>query len=82
MIAELGSAAVIVIIGGHGALAVAGLVLAAVTWVTTFTLAVPLHRRLNAAHELTTMRRLVNVNWSRTAVWTAHGVVAVALLSR
>ena len=81
MVVELGSAAGIVIIGGHGALAVAGLVLAASTWVLTFTLAVPLHRRLNVARESATLRRLVNINWLRTAVWTAHGVVAVALLS-
>jgi hypothetical protein len=81
MIAELGSAAAIVTIGGHGGLAVAGLLLAATTWVTTFALAVPLHRRLNVVRDPATMRRLLNVNWLRTAVWTAHGVVAVALLS-
>ncbi len=81
MVVELGSAAAIVIVGGHGALAVVGLLLAAATWVITFALAVPLHRRLNVAHEPTTIRRLANVNWLRTVVWTAHGVVAVALLS-
>ena len=81
MIVELTSAAAIVIFGGHGGLAVAGLLLAATTWVLTFALAVPLHRRLNLAWEPTTMQRLVNVNWLRTAVWSAHGVVAVALLS-
>jgi hypothetical protein len=81
MVVELGSASAIVIVGGHGALAVAGLLLAAMTWVITFALAVPLHRRLNVAREAATLQRLVNVNWSRTAVWTAHGVVAVALLA-
>ncbi len=81
MVAELGSAGAIVILGGHGALAVAGLLLAATTWVLTFALAVPLHRRLNVAREPATLQRLVNVNWSRTAAWTAHGVVAVALLA-
>ena len=82
MIAELGSAAIVVVIGGHGALAVAGLLLAVVTWVLTFALALPLHRRLNEARELATMQRLVNVNWLRTAAWTGHGVIAVVLLSR
>jgi hypothetical protein len=81
MVAELGSAAAIVIVGGHGALAVAGLFLAATTWVITFALAVPLHRRLNVARDPATLDRLVNVNWLRTAVWTAHAVVAVTLLS-
>jgi hypothetical protein len=81
MIAELASAAALVLIGGHGPLAVAGLLLALTTWALTFALAVPLHRRLNQARELATMQRLVNVNWLRTAAWTAHGVIAVALLS-
>ena len=81
MVAELASAAAIVIVGGHGALAVAGLLLAATTWVITFALAVPLHRRLNGVGDPATLRRLANVNWLRTAVWTAHGIVAVALLS-
>lgn len=79
MIVELGSAAGTVLNGGYGALAVCGLLLAAITWVITFALAVPLHRRLNATRDLDTMQRLVNVNWLRTAAWTAHGVLAVAL---
>ncbi len=81
MIVELGSAAGLVVIGGHGALAVVGLGLAAATWVLTFTLAVPLHRRLNATRETATMTRLVDINWLRTAAWTAHGLIAVALLA-
>jgi hypothetical protein len=81
MIVELGTAAGIVVLGGHGALAIAGLALAATTWLLTFSLAVPLHRRLNTAREPVTLQRLVNINWLRTAVWTAHGVVALALLA-
>ena len=81
MIAELGSAAVIVLDGSHGAPAVIGLLLAATTWVITFALAVPLHRRLNVTRDIATIERLVAINWLRTAAWTAHGVVAVALLS-
>jgi hypothetical protein len=81
MIVELGTAAAIVIVGGHGALALAGLVLAATTWILTFTLAVPLHRQLNATRDPAAIRRLVNVNWLRTAAWTAHGLIAVALLA-
>ena len=70
-----------VIGGGYGALAVLGLLLAASTWVMTFALAVPLHRRLNVTRDLDTMQRLVNVNGLRTAAWTAHGVLAVALFA-
>jgi hypothetical protein len=81
MIGELGGAAAVVVIGHHGILAVAGLLAAATTWVLTFALAVPLHRRLNATHAPATITRLVQINWLRTAVWTAHGVIALALLS-
>jgi hypothetical protein len=81
MIVELGTAAAIVAIGGHGILAIAGLVAAATTWALTFTLAVPLHRRLNQAREPAIMARLVRINWLRTVVWTAHGVIAVTLLA-
>ncbi len=81
MIVELGSATAIVILGGHGALALVGLGLALTTWVLTFTLAVPLHRRLNNAHDSSTITRLIAINWLRTAIWTAHGLVALALVS-
>jgi hypothetical protein len=81
MIVELASAAWIVIHGGHGGLALAGLLLAAATWVITFGLAVPLHRRLDQVREPATMQRLVRINWLRTVAWTAHGVIALLLLS-
>jgi hypothetical protein len=80
MIGELGSAAVLVLVGHHGILAVAGLLLAATTWGLTFSLAVPLHRRLNRDHDPATIARLVRINWLRTVVWTAHGVIALALI--
>ncbi len=80
MIGELGGAAVLVVIGHHEVLAVAGLLLAATTWVLTFTLAVPLHRRLNRDHDAAMIARLVQINWLRTAVWSAHGVIALVLL--
>ena len=81
MIVELGTAAAIVVIGGHGVLTLVGLVLAAATWVLTFALAVPLHRRLNATRDPAVIQRLVTINWLRTAAWTAHGLIALALLS-
>jgi membrane-associated phospholipid phosphatase len=81
MIVELGTAAGIVVLGGHGVLAVIGLALAAATWVLTFTLAVPLHRQLNQHRDPALIQRLVTINWLRTAVWTAHGLIAAALLA-
>ena len=81
MIAELTSAAGTVLLSGPGVLALAGLALAAATWGLTFTLAVPLHRRLNRTRDPDVIERLVRINWLRTAAWSAHGLVAVALLA-
>jgi hypothetical protein len=80
MVAELTSAAVLA--GSEPtALTLAGLVLAAVTWLLTFALAVPGHRRLERGFDGAVARRLVSAGWARTAAWTAHGAVALALLA-
>lgn len=79
MLAELASAAVLAA-RDQTTLAVAGLVLAAATWALTFGVAVPLHGRLEHAFDARTARRLVTAGWARTAAWTAHGCVALALL--
>lgn len=80
MIAELASAALIAL-RDASALSVAGLALAAITWVATFALAVPDHRRLERAFDAAPARRLVSAGWVRTAAWTAHGIVALAIYS-
>jgi hypothetical protein len=81
MIAELGSAAVLVAQDAT-ALTVAGVVLAALTWVFTFGLAVPDHGRLEHAYDPGPARRLVTLGWLRCAAWTAHGAVALAIVSQ
>ena len=80
MIAELGSAAVLAADGTT--LAIAGVVLAAVTWAATFALAVPDHGRLEHGFDASAARRLVTAGWLRTAAWTAHAGVALALLAQ
>ena len=77
---RLGSAAVIVITD-PSVLTAVGVVLAAATWVFTFALAVPAHRRLEQAFDAQVARRLVTQGWWRTAAWTAHGVVALILVT-
>ncbi len=79
MIAELATAAVLAARDGT-ALALTGLALAAATWLFTFALAVPRHGRLEHGFDPATARGLVTTGWARTAAWTAHGVVALALL--
>ncbi len=80
MLAELGSA-VVVAFQKTDALAIAGLALAAATWLLTFGLAVPDHGRLDRGFDARVARRLVTVGWLRTAAWTAHGCVALALVT-
>lgn len=63
-----------------GALTIAGAILLALVWSSTFFVQVPLHARLERGHELTIVRRLVATNWLRTVLWTARGVLALALL--
>jgi len=79
MIAELASAGVLAVRDGT-TLAVAGLALAAATWALTFGLAVPDHGRLEHGFDARIARRLVTAGWARAVAWTAHGVVALALL--
>ena len=60
-------------------LAVAGLALVAVLWVTTALVQVPRHRDL--ALGAGDAARLVRGNWIRTAAWTTRAGIAVAMLA-
>ena len=53
----------------------AGLVLIAVIWFSTFALQVPCHKRLLAGFDATTHRLLVHTNWIRTLAWTARALM-------
>ena len=79
MVVELGTSALLL---GEGALGVAGLALAASTWLFTFALAVPGHNALEATFDPAVARRLITAGWLRTAAWTGHAGVALALLER
>lgn len=61
-------------------LALAGLALLGLIWLSTALLQVPCHRRLGHGFERTTARRLVSSNWLRTLAWSARGGVAIDLL--
>ena len=47
--------------------------------VVTVIVSVPAHNRLTLGFDADVHRRLVVTNWIRTAGWTGHGVVAVAM---
>jgi len=61
--------------------AAAGVALAAMTWAVTGLLAVPAHDRLARTWAASVAAWLVAVNWIRTAAWTAHAALVVAMLA-
>jgi len=56
-------------------------VLAAVPVAVTVGVSVPAHTALGAGYDPVAHARLVSTNWVRTAAWTAHGGLAVAMLA-
>ena len=63
-------------------LPLAGLALAGVTVLSTVGLSVPQHTRLSVGPDVQAIRRLVSTNWVRTAAWTGHSAVALAIMAR
>ena len=61
-------------------LALAGLALLALIWLSTAGLQAPLHGRLASGFDAVLHRRLVRSNWIRTVAWGARVPVALALL--
>jgi hypothetical protein len=55
--------------------------LAAVPVLVTLALSVPAHRVLGRGFDAAAHTRLVTTNWLRTVAWTAHALVATALLT-
>jgi len=53
---------------------------AAVPVVVTVVASVPAHARLASGFDADVHRRLVATNWIRTLAWTAHAVLAVAIV--
>jgi len=53
-----------------------------VLWISTALFQVPLHRRLERAHDPVAIRRLVATNWVRTITWSARAVLVVWLVAR
>ena len=59
----------------------AGAVCAAIPVAVTLAVSVPTHARLAGGFDATVHGRLLRTHTLRTAGWTAHGVVAMALLA-
>jgi hypothetical protein len=84
MAAEVATAAVIAVwppVGVGRGLAVLGLGLVAVAWLSTFLVQVPLHARLaREGHVPDAVAALVRSNWIRTSAWTARAILAAWML--
>ncbi len=79
LLAEAGTAVAGWIAGWRGSGFAASLVLLAVSWVSTFAVQVPLHRKLAGGFEAADHRRLVVTNWVRTAAWTLRAALLLAV---
>jgi hypothetical protein len=84
MSAELVTASLIAYRGtsSFGSLAISGLALLLVVWLSTALVQVPLHRRLSVGFDAKASRALVRSNWIRTLGWSARSAIALALLAR
>ena len=84
MLAELGSA-VWIFASANGdqvqGLALAGLVLLALIWISTAVFQAPAHGRLVLGFDGEVHRRLVRSNWIRTAAWLGRVPIAVTMIS-
>ncbi len=60
----------------------AGAATVLINWLSTWLLQVPQHTRLTAAFEPAAHAALVNTNWLRTIAWTAHGLIALAIVAQ
>ena len=58
-------------------LALAGLTLVAVIWLSTALLQVPRHTALGSGFDRSAWRGLVGTNWIRTAAWSVRGFVVL-----
>lgn len=82
MLVELASAVALACWRGSGVSGVwagVGLLLLVMIWLSTFAVQVPLHAQLAGGFEAEAHRRLVATNWWRTVLWSARGVLALAL---
>jgi len=78
MLVELACAIWLALSGGT--LALIGLGLLVVVWLSTWGRQVPLHQRLTTRRDPGDVRQLVASNWVRTIAWTARLPIALTLL--
>lgn len=60
---------------------IAGLMLLAMIWLSTYFWQVPAHASLASSYSKRMHRRLVRSNWVRTAAWTARGLLVCWMIA-
>ncbi|HEX9426950.1 MAG TPA: hypothetical protein VGA64_04125 [Candidatus Polarisedimenticolia bacterium] len=84
MVAELVSAVALtrrLTTGPGRGLAMTGLALLALIWISTAALQIPRHLRLLRGFDPAVQRGLLISNWLRTVAWTARGFIALAMMT-
>jgi hypothetical protein len=80
MLAEIGSAGLLLYLGERSLLFGISLAALALVWGSTAFSQIPLHHRLVHGYDAATIDRLVRTNLWRTLGWTVRGLCLVALL--
>lgn len=73
MAVELGTAALLIVLGAREPWLLGSLVPLAFIWLATWRVQIPLHNRLSVGFDAEVHRRLVTSNWWRTASWSIRG---------
>lgn len=83
MLAEAGSAGLLILLGERSLLFGISLAPLALVWASTVILQIPLHQRLTRGYNAATIDRLVSTNGWRTLGWTVRGLcLAMLFISR
>lgn len=80
MLAEFGSAGLLLYLGERSLLFIISLGALALVWASTAFCQVPLHQELEVGYDAATIDRLVRTNGWRTFGWTVRGICLVMLL--
>lgn len=80
MLAEAGSAGLLLWLREWSALFLASLAPLLIIWISTLAHQVPAHDRLTNGYDESAIRRLVRTNWFRTWGWSARALLVIMLL--
>jgi hypothetical protein len=57
-----------------------GFAVVALIWLVTFFVQVPLHNQLSDGYDESTVHKLINTNWIRTALWSLKSLSSLVIL--